>query len=85
MTDTTCAICGRREGETLDRSRQPDGIPLGPVVCCDLCGRWACPDCLTEADCCFVEMEDHNDETAWSPRGWLRTKSSPDVNEWERL
>lgn len=49
-------VCGERmEGSTKDRSGREDGIPLGKIKKCQHCGRWACPDCLHERDCCDAE------------------------------
>lgn len=68
-----CEICGRSEGnERIDRfgGRLNDHVPLGAVERCGVCGRLACPDCLHEVECCFVDADDHADEPDWSPPGW---------------
>jgi hypothetical protein len=64
-----CQICDRLEGSTKDRDDAEDGVPLGPVEKCDACGRWACPDCMHEADCCFADAEDHADDPKSAPPG----------------
>lgn len=79
-----CEICGRAEGSTKDRCGVEDGVPLGAVERCDLCEQLACPDCLHENDCCFVEADDLEDDPTWSPKGWIRTKAG-DCNEWQRI
>jgi hypothetical protein len=82
----TCEICGRPEGCTLDLGGLEDGVPLGPVTLCDLCGRRACPDCLHEADCCFDDADLHADDPLWAPRGWRRLpQQEPNLDVWERL
>ncbi len=81
-----CEICRRAEGCTDDRSGVCDGVPLGLVERCDTCGRLACPDCLHEADCCFVEMDDHADDPHWSPPGWRVTHVGEHGGyQWERV
>jgi hypothetical protein len=81
----TCEICGLPEGDTSD------GLdPLGPMETCPLCGRRACPVCLSEADCCFLEADDHEDDPTWAPPGWRRASPSshnlPDeAIVWERV
>jgi hypothetical protein len=67
---TTCSICSRPEGSTKDRCGNEDGVPLGPVGPCEVCGRLTCPDCQHEADCCFAEADDHMDDPLWCPVGW---------------
>jgi hypothetical protein len=52
---------------------------------CDLCKRLACQDCLHEADCCFLEADDHNDDPAWAPPGWKIAKVEGTFKEWQRL
>lgn len=76
-----CEVCGRKEGDCVDLSGLPDGIPLGPVARCELCGRWACPDCSHESDCCFAEADDHATDPEWAPPGWRRVNAC----EWKRL
>ena len=70
-----CEVCGRKEGAEVDVAGFPDGVPLGPIEECETCGRKACPDCLHEADCCFVELGDHSNEPDWSPAGWVKADS----------
>ncbi len=65
-----CQVCNRLEGSTKNMIGEEDGIPLGKVEKCPTCGRWACPDCLHEADCCFVEADEHAAEECWCPPGW---------------
>jgi hypothetical protein len=82
-------VCERAEGSTLDRGGEDDGIPLGPVEPCSLCGRMACPDCSAdnggEADCCFLEEDDYADDPNWAPPGWFRVPSSGDWKEYRRI
>lgn len=70
MKPKTCSICDRPAGSLLDRFGIPDGIPLGPIQRCDICGRNACPDCMHESECCFVEVDEHVHEPDWAPPGW---------------
>jgi hypothetical protein len=84
MRRRKCQICDRTEGSTKDRGGDEDGVPLGPVTKCDTCGRWACPDCEAEADCCFVEVEDHANDPTWAPPGWRVSKYSDSGVEYER-
>jgi len=70
--DERCEVCERAEGATCDRCWQEDGIPLGPIETCPTCNRRACPDCLHEADCCFADAEDHEDDPGWAPAGWAK-------------
>ncbi len=69
-----CSVCNRRQGCTKDLGGHEDGIPLGPVTKCDPCGRWACPDCLHEADCCFTDYTEGEGGlfSRESPPGWKR-------------
>ena len=85
MDRRKCEICGREEGSTVDRCGVEDGIALGAIEPCETCGRWACPDCLHEADCCFVEEDEHSDEPAWSPPGWMLVQSENGWKQWHRL
>ncbi len=63
----TCEVCRLAEGDTSD------GLdPLGSMTTCEWCGRWACPVCLCDGDCCFAEADDHDDDPDWAPRGWHR-------------
>jgi hypothetical protein len=50
-----CEFCERIEGEEVDICGEPGGVPLGPVERCPDCGRWSCPDCQHERDCCAME------------------------------
>jgi hypothetical protein len=75
-----CEVCGRPEG---DESDGPP--PLGALEKCDVCGRLVCPDCLCEADCCFLDAEDHADDPAWAPPGWRLVPGGPYGEAWERL
>ncbi len=87
MRRKTCQVCGRREGVTVDRCGNEDGLPLGRLEKCVLCGKWACPDCLAEADCCFGDDElkttiDH------PPNGWKyagEDRSHPGFVVFERI
>jgi hypothetical protein len=67
-----CEVCGRKEGDEIDLGGDPDGVPLGPVDKCDSCGRWSCPDCQHESDCCWEEWEesDEPEEDRPLPKGW---------------
>jgi hypothetical protein len=67
-----CVICGREEGSEVDVAGFPDGVPLGTIEACETCGRLACPDCLHETDCCFLEAEEHADDPEWAPPGWVK-------------
>lgn len=70
--NATCDICERAEGDEVDRGGAHDGVPLGPIERCETCGRLACPDCLHEADCCFIDAEEHRSDPDWAPPGWIR-------------
>jgi hypothetical protein len=84
-----CDVCGRAEGSTKDCCGEEDGIPLGPVEQCSLCGRRACSECGAdnggEADCCFLEADDHADDPTSAPPGWIVVKAADDVTEWHRI
>ena len=67
-----CQICDREPGTQVDRFRDPDPLPLGELKRCQSCGLLVCPDCLHEADCCFRDEEEHEDEPNWAPPGWTR-------------
>jgi len=69
-----CRICYRFAGSQKDRCGEYDGVPLGPIKQCPTCKRWACPDCMHEVDCCFVEADEHTGERDWAPPGWRITK-----------
>lgn len=79
---TSCEICEREQGSLLDRCGQKDAeeVPLGPIEKCSLCGRWVCPECSAdnggEADCCFMDLDEHDDDPSWSPFGWRREPGS---------
>ena len=76
MSERECQICGRKEGTLLERDMMTYAEPpLGPVEKCDTCGRWACPDCMHEADCCFVEEDEHSNDPKWAPPGWRKEPS----------
>jgi hypothetical protein len=77
---TKCRICGRKEGSTKDRCGEEDGVPLGPVERCPTCKRSACPDCLHEADCCFL-----GHEGGAAPRGWYLRTVKDGVTEYARM
>jgi len=51
---------------------------------CDLCGKRVCPVCLTEADCCFEDADDHDGDSTWAPNGWHRVPSQTSETVWER-
>jgi hypothetical protein len=73
-------VCERLEGDMHDRCGQYDGVPLGRLEKCDWCGKWACPDCLHEADCCFdwyweIANEEAGEPVA--PPGWRLSKCDP--------
>lgn len=74
-----CSMCGRKEGSTKDVCGDEDYTPLGPVEKCETCGRWACPDCLHEADCCFADADEHAGEPTWTPPGWRLTDPPADL------
>ena len=74
--ETTCQVCGRREGDT---SPPGDG-PLGPIEQCKLSKLWVCPDCMHEVLCCFMDEEEHEDDPDWAPPGWRCTSDG-----WERI
>ena len=71
-----CQICKRRPGtKKIDRFGNPDPnpqTPLGPLQQCESCGLWVCPDCWHEADCCFRDEAEHEDDPNWAPPGWKR-------------
>ena len=79
-TPETCQVCGLPEGDISD------GLdPLGSMDTCDLCGKRVCPVCLCEADCCFEDANDHEDDLTWAPKGWHRVPSNlPNADLWER-
>lgn len=76
-----CEVCDRKQGDTTDRTGSPDNdkVPLGAVTKCDVCARWACPDCLHEADCCFSEEFDqvYGEKAGEAPPGWMKKTNSP--------
>lgn len=80
-----CRICGRYAGSTKDRCGEEDGVPLGPIEQCPTCKRWACPDCMHEADCCFVEEDEHGPD--WCPPGWrpINDETVPGGKSYERI
>jgi hypothetical protein len=63
-------VCQRQEGSTLDRDGNEDGAPLGECLPCEVCKRMACPECLSGADCCFVDAVNHEGDPNWAPDGW---------------
>jgi hypothetical protein len=69
-TPRQCAICGRDEGVKVDRCGRYDGVPLGSLAKCPTCRRLACPDCLGEDDCCFVDHELRGGDETEAPPGW---------------
>ena len=83
MRRKTCQVCGRKEGTTKDRCGQEDGIPLGRLEKCDLCGKWACPDCLHEMDCCFDDEDPDNPPPGW--RVASRTGRRGEIVVYERI
>lgn len=71
MAPKRCEVCGRKPGTLLNRDLYTKAPPrLGPLTQCDLCGLWACPDCLHEVDCCFRDADAHDKDRAWAPPGW---------------
>ncbi len=73
-----CSICDRPTGSLADRDGELDEwAPLGPVTRCPTCKRLACPDCLHEAECCFVEADKHWQESKWTPKGWRMVDRIP--------
>jgi len=64
---TTCQVCDRKVGSTIEQ--------------CDLCGKWACPDCLGEADCCF----DDDDGPMTAPPGWRVKEITDNAITYERI
>lgn len=82
MAPERCEICDRKPGDTNDRCNEPtyDQVPFGPLEQCDLCQKWACPDCLHEADCCFEDEED-----AGTPRGWRLVEENEHGCTYERI
>lgn len=74
-----CCRCHRTTGSLETVAGEPDEDPLGPVRRCQLCKRWACPECLFEAECCFAEESTHAGDQKWSPRGWVRVSET----EWQ--
>ena len=81
---SVCEVCGRQEGAMIDRCGEYDGIPI-VLERCDLCKRLCCPDCLGEADCCFVDEDEHADDPHWSPPGWRIVKRDGHLTEWRRI
>ena len=74
-----CEVCGRYAGtrDEIDRFEPSDprhevppldATPLGSVEECSLCGKFACPDCLHESDCCFADADEK--PVGWAPDGW---------------
>jgi hypothetical protein len=70
----TCEVCDRLEGSTKDRCNEEDGTPLGAMELCPTCGKWACPDCIHEIDCCFSNVDFVNGVIK-APPGWTVWKN----------
>ena len=72
-TPSACDVCQRKPGTTKGRCGEKTDSRLGPLERCPLCKLFACPDCLHEAECCFIDEDAHMDNPTWAPPGWTRT------------
>jgi len=58
--DKPCEVCDRRAGYApFNRFGEPDlcpDTPLGEVALCPECGRYSCPDCQHERECCELAL-----------------------------